>query len=587
MAKKVQRKTLNPSKSEKKTTEKTTEKSIAKSKEKFTEKSNEKSIENSKGKTSKKSTYQAFNHIISSFLDNKIHLKPIQNSTSSKSKKDIPLSTAYVFVSGIQDQHQIKNYIEDLAPEWQKKTLLDNKKELIHFNSNQGPVWILSRSARSNMTSHQGQLEESLYAWARENAGTILQSIKTYKVQQVNLEFSATNHELDLGFLVGLEMTAYSFKSAQSVQDLPDVYLTKTEGSLEPDVLTEAKYLAGSVNLARHLVNLPPNCLNPESFEDMTRKLFAHSKNTKLEIWDEKKLLKENMGLHYAVGQGALHGPRMLHLKYRPHEKSSKKSSKKTTTSASDSMSSASGTTYKPIAFVGKGITFDTGGLDIKPSSAMRLMKKDMGGAAAVLGVALWAELSDVEYDLDFYIGLAENSVDQKSFRPSDVVKARNGLSVEIHNTDAEGRLVLADVLDVAVTQPDSDEPEMVIDIATLTGAIKVALGADLAGLFSNSDDLSERLQLAGQKSGDLNWRMPLYLKYTQGMNSSFADIVNAVDGFGGAITAALFLEKFVRNKPWAHLDIYAWNDKATGSLSFSGGNGQAVQSLVQFIKSL
>ena len=150
---------------------------------------------------------------------------------------------------------------------------------------------------------------------------------------------------------------------------------------------------------------------------------------------------------------------------------------------------------------------------------------------------------------MDFYIGLAENVVDQKSFRPSDVVTARNGLQVEIHNTDAEGRLVLADVLDVAVTQKGEDDPEMVIDVATLTGAIKVALGADLAGLFSNSDEVAEQLQLAGQKAGDLNWRMPLYLKYTQGMSSAFADIVNAVDGFGGAITAALFLEKFVKQK--------------------------------------
>jgi leucyl aminopeptidase len=289
------------------------------------------------------------------------------------------------------------------------------------------------------------------------------------------------------------------------------------------------------------------------------------------------------MGLHLAVGQGALHGPRMIHLKYRPKKTSS---SKLASSKSAASKSVGGKSNSKPIAFVGKGITFDSGGLDIKPSSGMRLMKKDMGGAAAVLGVALWAELSQINLDLDFYIGLAENAVDQKSFRPSDVVTARNGMSVEIHNTDAEGRLVLADLLDVAVTKAGVDEPEIVIDVATLTGAIKVALGADLAGLFSNSDQLSDEIQSAGQKAGDLNWRMPLYLKYTHGMSSSFADIVNAIDGFGGAITAALFLEKFVRNKPWAHLDIYAWNDKNSGSLSFSGGNGQAVQCLVQFLKS-
>jgi leucyl aminopeptidase len=185
---------------------------------------------------------------------------------------------------------------------------------------------------------------------------------------------------------------------------------------------------------------------------------------------------------------------------------------------------------------------------------------------------------------LDIYLALAENMVDARSFRPSDVMTARNGMQVEIHNTDAEGRLVLADVLDVAVTQQGADEPEMVIDVATLTGAIKVALGAELAGLFSNDDRLAEDLNRAGQAAGDLNWRMPMYGRYTSGMSTPFADIVNAVDGFGGAITAALFLEKFTRQKSWAHLDIYGWNDKATGPYTFAGGNGQAVQCLAQFL---
>jgi leucyl aminopeptidase len=215
----------------------------------------------------------------------------------------------------------------------------------------------------------------------------------------------------------------------------------------------------------------------------------------------------------------------------------------------------------------------------------MRLMKKDMGGAAAVLGLAMWASETEYPRDMDFYLALAENSVDAKSFRPSDVFTARNGMKVEIHNTDAEGRLVLADVMDVAVTQKGKDEPAMIIDIATLTGAIKVALGADIAGLFSNHDGLAEELNMAGFQRGDLNWRMPLFGKYTASFSSPFADMVNAVDGFGGAITAALFLEKFTRQKPWAHLDIYAWADKASGALASSGGSGQAVQALVRFIQ--
>ena len=143
----------------------------------------------------------------------------------------------------------------------------------------------------------------------------------------------------------------------------------------------------------------------------------------------------------------------------------------------------------------------------------------------------------------------------------------------------------MADCLDVAVTQKNQDEPEIVIDLATLTGAIKVALGADIAGLFCNEDSLSDQLSKASQASGDLSWRMPMYSKYTSSFSSNFADMVNAVDGFGGAITAALFLEKFVKNKPWAHLDIYAWNDKPTGSFSFAGGSGQGVQMMIEWLR--
>jgi leucyl aminopeptidase len=253
-----------------------------------------------------------------------------------------------------------------------------------------------------------------------------------------------------------------------------------------------------------------------------------------------------------------------VHLRYRPAKKSKR----------------------KPLAFVGKGITFDTGGLDIKPSSGMRLMKKDMGGAASVIATALWVAESAYEHPCDFYLALAENAVDAEAFRPSDVFTARNGLRVEIDNTDAEGRLVLADGLDVAVTQKGADEPECVIDVATLTGAIKVGLGAEIAGLFSNDDELANALTRAGHRAGDLNWRMPLYDKYFASLSSPFADFKNSGEGFGGAITAALFLQKFVRAKKWAHLDVCAWTDKAQGALQATGGSGQPVQCLIEFLES-
>jgi leucyl aminopeptidase len=216
----------------------------------------------------------------------------------------------------------------------------------------------------------------------------------------------------------------------------------------------------------------------------------------------------------------------------------------------------------------------------------MMAMKSDMAGAAAILGTLTALENLQPNVQVTALMMMAENAISGTAQRPSDVIKHYGGTTVEVINTDAEGRLVLADVMDVAVKQKGSDEPEFVIDIATLTGAIKVALGADVAGLFTNDDALANQLQSAGQKSGEPNWRMPLVQKYFGSMTSNFADFKNSADGFGGAITAALFLEKFCGDKKWAHLDVYCWNDKNTGALSFAGGSGQPVQSMIEWLKS-
>jgi leucyl aminopeptidase len=443
-------------------------------------------------------------------------------------------------------------------------------RELIHFAGHNGPVWIFCKKTESKkINTHGGRLEESSYSWYRDQVGGILGYAKAYKVQQLLIELHSTDEQQEIGMFTGLEMASYSYKNLIDNKEhieLPAIYLKKSGGKISAQVMRQARNLGVGVNLARHLVNSPPNELNPETLTEFVQKLFKGRKNIKIEVWNAARLLKENMGLHSAVGQGAEHPPCLIQLQYRPLKKGSKK---------------------KPIAIVGKGVTFDTGGLDIKPSAGMRLMKKDMGGVAALIGFADWLSQSDLNRPVDIYLGLAENAIDAKSMRPSDVYVARNGMSVEIHNTDAEGRLVLADVLDVAVTKKGQDEPELVIDVATLTGAIKTALGGEISGMFSNDDNLAEQLNEAGYQAGELNWRMPLYSKYARGFDSPFADIVNCVDGFGGAITAALFLERFVGGKPWAHLDIYAWNDRPSNVLTFSGGSGQAVQTLVHFVQQL
>ena len=470
-----------------------------------------------------------------------------------------------VKILGQEDKKALAKMLAKDAPGWKVKSPTYLDREVFLVERAKGPLWILMRRRPPGPFSHAGLLEESDVVWFQNQAGPILQQAKSLGIEKLSLEFQGTDADTERGFLIGLELAAYQYKNLikeKEFDGFPSVQMVKAGGGWDKSIVQDSISEGRAINLARHLVNLPPNELNPTTFSNFVQAQFAKS-NLQVEVWDQKRLEKEGMGLMLGVGSGSPNPPCLVKLKYRPKDKK------------------------RHVAFVGKGITFDTGGLDIKPSSGMRLMKKDMGGSAAVLALAFYISEKKLPVALDFYLALAENSVDGSAMRPSDVLKARNGTLVEIHNTDAEGRLVLADALDVAVTQKGSDDPEMVIDVATLTGAIKTALGTEIAGLFSNHDVLADQLVKCGQQAGDLNWRMPLYSRYTSAFSSPFADMVNATDGWAGAITAALFLEKFVHQKPWAHLDIYAWNDRAMGAQSFAGGSGQGVPCLIQFLKEI
>ncbi|MGE4132628.1 MAG: M17 family metallopeptidase [Bdellovibrionales bacterium] len=402
------------------------------------------------------------------------------------------------------------------------------------------------------------QLKTSASVRVRDAMGPLVSHLEKWQPELIRFDLALPAAQWP-SVVMGLELALYRYRRVRSSEEPAfKIELAAKGKPVSMKTLEAALASAQAVNLARHLVNLPPNQLYPKSYADFVSGIFAGVKGCKVEVWDEKRLKKENMRLLMAVGRGSQHKPRLVHIRYR------------------------GGGTKPLVALVGKGITFDSGGLDIKPSSGMRLMKKDMGGSAAVAGAALWTVLTGAKCNVDFYLALAENSVSGRSFRPSDVVTSRRGLSVEIHNTDAEGRLVLADALDVAVSQ--KPPPKAVVDVATLTGAIKVALGSSVAGLFSNQVGLRQKLQSGGQQVGELMWAMPLVQKYQSQMRSNFADMVNSVDGFGGAITAALFLEKFVGEVPWAHLDIYAWKDGPEGALLEAGGSGQGVLSLVEFL---
>ena len=299
--------------------------------------------------------------------------------------------------------------------------------------------------------------------------------------------------------------------------------------------IDEAIAIAGATALVRDLVNTPAGDLGPGELEDAVRReTKAFHAEVKITKGDE---LVEGYPLVHAVGMAATkeRAPRLIELHWgRPGN--------------------------PRIAVIGKGVCFDSGGLDIKSAAGMRIMKKDMGGAAHALALARLIATQKLPVRLHVIIPAVENAVSSAAFRPGDIVRSRKGLQVEIDNTDAEGRLILAD----ALARAAEDEPELVIDFATLTGAARVALGPDLPALFSNSDDLLADLESASRQVDDPVWRMPLWDGYDDMLKSDVADLSNATgSAHAGAVTAALFLRRFVpKDLPWAHLDTYAWRDR-------------------------
>lgn len=295
--------------------------------------------------------------------------------------------------------------------------------------------------------------------------------------------------------------------------------------------MAEAKRVAKSIHLVRDLVNTPAQDMGPHALQDavaaLAKEFGAKSKST-----TGDKLLKDNYPMIHAVGRAAHEAPRLIELEW--------------------------GDPAHPlVALVGKGITFDSGGLDIKPAAGMRLMKKDMGGAANAIGLARLIMDAKLPVHLKLYVAAAENAIGAGAFRPGDILPSRKGLTVEIDNTDAEGRLVLGDAIARAV----EDEPDLLLDFATLTGAARVALGPDLAPFYSNDTDLADAISRGGVKANDPVWQMPLWDNYDSWLDGNISDLKNAASGgFAGSITAALFLRRFVGKTRWAHFDIFAWN---------------------------
>ena len=462
----------------------------------------------------------------------------------------------------------LKKELKDLLHSYQLKKIKNKASSVFHFDAKSGPMAIVVPAIEDlEVIDHEGLIDESPYASTRNLVGAAYLKLEEHGIESLHIHHHDLDYDEVLGTLLGIEMAHYSFNTSAKVMKLTASYLGHLPKEALKDVISNAGAIGHSVNLARFLVDVPPCDKRPEDYAAAVDNLFSTQYGMSVSIWDQKKLEKENMNCILAVGRGSAQEPRLVHLKYRP---------KLTKAQQLDSK--------PPVALVGKGVTFDTGGLNLKPGQSMRLMKKDMGGSAALVGLAYWLSATKSTTPCDIYLAMAENSVSADAFRPSDILTARNGKTIEIDNTDAEGRLVMADALSLAT----ESKPQCVIDVATLTGAIKVGLGTDIGGLFTNNDDLAFIMQSCSQVSGDLVWRMPLMPSGRAALASSFADMVNSAGGFGGAISAAMFLKEFVENDtPWAHLDIYGWNNAPCGAYRGAGGSGQAVQLLAQFISQL
>lgn len=307
--------------------------------------------------------------------------------------------------------------------------------------------------------------------------------------------------------------------------------------------------IARSMAMARDLINTPANDMGPDALEAAAL-ILARTHKAKARVIRGDELLAQNFPLIHAVGRAAVQAPRLVDFTWGP-------------------------ASAPKVTLVGKGVCFDTGGLDVKPSSNMLLMKKDMGGAASALAAAAMIMAAKLKLRLRVLVPIVENSISAASFRPSDIYPSRKGLSVEIGNTDAEGRLILADALALA----DEEAPELLFDFATLTGAARVALGPDLPPFYTHDDALAEALARHGLAVNDPVWRLPLWPPYDSNIDGKISDLNSAPGGgFGGSITAALFLSRFVEKaRSWAHFDIYGWTPSARPGRP-EGGEPQAAR---------
>jgi leucyl aminopeptidase len=380
---------------------------------------------------------------------------------------------------------------------------------------------------------------------------------------------SAQPGALERAAAEGVVLGAYRFTKYVTGDRVPKFTIERatliTTGKITKeakDGLALGQKIGEAVTIARDLINEPPNELYPEVLANRAVEVCSQH-GLEVSVMDRPALQKKGMKLILAVGGGSVHEPRLVHMIYKP---------------------AGANKNTKKVAFVGKGLTFDSGGLCIKPAQGMEEMKGDMGGAANV--IALMAAVAAAKPDVEVHglIGCAENMPDGAAYRPGDIFGSYDGKTVEIINTDAEGRLVLADVLAYAREL----KPDLLVDNATLTGACVIALGTTVSAFYSNRDEMADRVKKAAKAAGEAMWHMPLVEDLREGLKSDWADLKHVADRWGGSITAALFLREFVGDTPWVHLDIAGPSmTNKPYNVYAKGGTGHGVLTYLKLIEDL
>jgi len=399
--------------------------------------------------------------------------------------------------------------------------------------------------------------------------GKVISEIKLAK--DINVIFSNENKSLEnyyFNFFLGCFLKKYYFtkyktifKKNENAKEIINFLITSSNKNFFIKIKNNIENIVSGVFLTRDLVSEPPNYLNPEKFVSEIKKLSKLG--LKVDVFDYSKMKKIGMNALLGVAQGSKNLPYFVTIAWKPNNSKNK----------------------KPLSFIGKGVCFDTGGISLKPAKFMEDMKYDMAGAGAVVGLMKTLALRKSKSYVVGAVALVENMPGGSAQRPGDIVKSYSGKTIEVLNTDAEGRLILADAIYYIDEQY---KPELIVDLATLTGAIVVSLGSEYAGLFSNNDKLSEKLIKAGEIENEKLWRFPLHKNYDKLMDSKIADIQNInYSGGAGSITAAQFLQRFLKNNtPWAHLDIagMAWTKKDLETIP-TGATGYGVKLLNKFVE--